>query len=105
MGWGCSTQTNFLPLIAHAFSTHLCGRLGNNVVVNGDENEVCSQPQTLPERGTLPIQCTRGNTAATGRFLTLYRQSNQPSSMYICQVLVYLAGVWGPGRDVRGACQ
>lgn len=67
-------------------------RLGNNVVVNGNENEVCSQPQTLPERGTLPIQCTRGNAAATGRFLTLYRQSNQPSSMYLCQVLAFLAG-------------
>lgn len=66
--------------------------MGNNVVVNGNENEVCSQPQTLPERGTLPIQCTRGNAAATGRFLTLYRQSNQPSSMYLCQVLAFLAG-------------
>ena len=56
---------------------------------------MCSQTQTLPERGTLPIQCTRSNAAATGRFLTLYRKSNQPSSMYVCQVLAFLAGWWG----------
>ena len=61
--------------------------------MNGDENEVCSQAQTLDARVTLPIQCVRSDgQPASGRFLTLYRKRDQASDMYICQVLVYLAG-------------
>ena len=44
-------------------------RVGNTTVVNGDENPVCSQTQSLQPQQTLPVQCQ-----ATGRYLTAYRK-------------------------------
>ena len=62
-------------------------RLGDTVVVSGDENPPCTQGLTLAAANTLPVQCL-----GTGRFLTLWTQKAQASTMYICEVYVYLQG-------------
>lgn len=72
--------------------SHPARRLGNTKVERGDENPMCSQAQSLPERATLPIQCVQGGQPGVGRYLTVYRKGAQASDMYICQVLVFLAG-------------
>ena len=102
LGYEAAVETVVVQNGFSRFQNDLYVRLGNAPTPTGAENEVCSQPQTLPERGTLPIQCTRNNAPATGRYLTIYRQGEQASDMYICQVRVFLAGGWGEGRGGRG---
>ena len=62
-------------------------RLGNTEVTQGNENAPCTQSLTISAGYTLPVQCL-----GTGRYLTLWVQRAQASTMYICEIYVYLAG-------------
>lgn len=60
--------------------------------MTGNENPLCATGLTLQPVNTLPVQCL-GN----GRYVTLWVQRTAPSTMYICEVYVYLSGEDQPG--------
>ncbi len=83
----CRAPTLSLTLLLPAL------RVGDALVVRGDENPECAPGGEMAPQTKVPFQCD-----GRGQYLTLYRNSPN-ANISLCEVYVYLAGKWLPAAS------